>query len=1200
VPSGYVYTWTGKASNSFGQAANWYNNTLAGTATAIPGTSDEALVVAAGTINGPGYVYELGLTGTSTGLTIGGSLNGSYVFVGGTVTLASGAELSSGNLIDIGDGSSETIAQRTPTYLDVSAGGTLFAYSGQAGGLDILIGQQGGYGVLSVSGSHAIATSGNDGFWLGDAGFGSIAVSGGGEVYGGGNTGSLPGEIGLALGTGTGGAIVTVTGSGSELAFGDIVDVGYGGVGILTVSSGATLISGDENTGLIIGDTDSTASGSVGISGASAYIYGITEIGNGGKGSLSLSNGAGYIDYSNATTGSADEWSVLVGAASGSTGTLSLASSAYITTSHGIAVGSEGNGSLSVSSASVFIDQAAGTGLTALAVGLGAGTTGSVQDSGGLIWDQNQAGIIVGGYGAGTLAISANGTVIAGNPAGDALIVGSAAGSSGTVTISGARSALYADGIVTVGAAGQGAISVTAGGTLSAGATTTLTGIAIGSDGGAGLLSVSGGNVYVSGQTSVGDSSSGTLNIGASSVFADAASGISAVVLGAESGVSGSMLVNGGGAVAGLTGGLIVGSDGTGALTVENQGLLTVSNYAGEAAPGIVVGAGSGSSGALTVESGAKMTAKTGIAVGSQGDGLLDVAGGALTITTPSGQGLSAISAGLAAGASGTIDISGGLIDDVDQAGVVLGSFGAGTLTILESSSGGGTLLTGGPGNSAGLALGVGSGSSGAVLVSGGISLLSVDGTVSDGAAGHGSIGVSLGAQLDVGAAATATALALGGVGGSGTLSLDSGTATLLGQADIGEYGAGSLSITGGSTLSVQASGFEALVVASGTAATGSVFISDSGVQLTGGLEDGDFGTASVTIEASASVTASTTSGNGFPGVVIAAGAGHSTLTVTDPGTKLADIGQFQVGGTLTTGAGTLLISAGATVTAALAQGQSIEGATIGGLTGAALSSATVTGAGSDWAIAGGLQMGGGGGASLLDVASGGTVSAASVLVDTNGASSLGTIVVTGAGSVLSTGTLTLGAGAHSALMKVNSGASVDVSGAVSDNGVLTLAGGTLTSGTAITINEGYGIGGGGVIGGAIVDLGRIDASSGKLSCLGAVSGNGSFGISAGATLALASTEAKGVGLDFEKGGGTLSVVTSADLAGTITGWSAGDYILLQTQDVVSGTYSNGTATLLGSNGVTLGTLHFAGNLSVGNFTLSHPTSSETLIAYHS
>ena len=80
---GYIYSWTGKVSSSYGTAGNWYNNNAGATATSVPGTSDEALVVASGAINGPGAAFELGLTGTATGLTAGGSLFGSYVYVGG-------------------------------------------------------------------------------------------------------------------------------------------------------------------------------------------------------------------------------------------------------------------------------------------------------------------------------------------------------------------------------------------------------------------------------------------------------------------------------------------------------------------------------------------------------------------------------------------------------------------------------------------------------------------------------------------------------------------------------------------------------------------------------------------------------------------------------------------------------------------------------------------------------------------------------------------------------------------------------------------------------------------------------------------------------------------------------------------------------------------------------------------------------------
>ncbi len=1206
MASGYVYSWTGKASNSFTLASNWYNQTAASTATAVPGTSDEALVAAGGTIDGPGAVFELGLTGTGSGLTAGGSLNGSYVFVGGTVTLASGAELSSGNLIDIGDGSSETIAQRIPTLLTVAAGSTLYAYSSQADGLDILIGQQGGDATLAVTGAKAVATSGTGGFWVGDAGTGIVTVSGGGAFYGGGNTGSEPGSIGLALGTGSGSGEAFAAGAGSEIAFGDIVDVGYGGAGGLSVSSGATLIAGDEQTSLIIGDTAASAEGAVNITAASATLLGVIEDGAYGHGDFSASSGAAVLATSNATSGTAADWSVLIGADAGGVGTFSLAGGAVMTTSHAIAVGSAGTGTLLVAGGTLAIQQQGGAGLSALAIGLAAGSSGLMDVIGGKVYDQGFAGMIVGASGTGALNIGANGsaggTVVAASQSGVALTVGASAGASGTITVSGVNSALYASGSLTDGAGGTGVILVAAGAVLTAGNTGSLTGLAIGGNGGSGLLAISGGIVAVDGQTIVGDASNGVLTVNASGGFFDDASGAAALVLGVAAGTTGTVLISDSATSANVAGGLTIGSSGAGIFTLENGARFTAGTYAGEASPGIVIGAGTGSSGTLAVQSGADFAASTGIAVGSAGGGLLSVTGATLSVTTAAGPQLSALSAGLAAGLSGTIDITGGLIDDADQAGIVLGAAGRGTLAITASGSQGGTLLTGGPASQSGLALGVGSGALGAVSISGSASLLTVDGTTSDGGNGAGSITVSAHAAFRTGAANTATALALGGAGGSGALALGTAASlTATGQTIVGDFGAGSLSVTGGSSFTGVASGFEALVAGYGAGSTGSVLISDLGTTagLAGGLEDGAFGNAAVTIQNGAVVTASTTSGNGLPAVVVAESAGTSSLTVTGAASKLSATGQVQVGGTLTSGAGSLLISAGGTVSVALAQGQSIEGATIGGASGAPLSSATVTGAGSDWAIAGGLQLGGGGGASLLDIAAGGRVSASGVALDTLGDAALGTIVVTGAGSTLITGALADGSSSATGSIAVSAGGDFNVTGAAALYGATTLSGGTLSA-SALTIEAGGTVSGNGtLIGGSFVDLGQIAVTSGTLTCIGPVTGTGSLWIGGAGTLAFGSTESAGVGIDFTTGGGTLSIKTIADAGGTITGWSSGDFILLQSQAVTSESYANGTLSLLGSNNATLGVLHFAGALAAGNFTISHSAGGDTLIAFH-
>jgi hypothetical protein len=221
-------------------------------------------------------------------------------------------------------------------------------------------------------------------------------------------------------------------------------------------------------------------------------------------------------------------------------------------------------------------------------------------------------------------------------------------------------------------------------------------------------------------------------------------------------------------------------------------------------------------------------------------------------------------------------------------------------------------------------------------------------------------------------------------------------------------------------------------------------------------------------------------------------------------------------------------------------------------------------------------------------------------VLDTLGAATLGTIVVTGAGSTLLTGALTVGNGTATGSIAVGSGGDVNCTGAAALHGAVTLSGGTLSA-TALTIEAGASVSGNGtVIGGSFIDLGTVAVTSGKLTCIGPVTGTGSLSIGGAGDLALGSTEAAGVGVDFTTGGGTLSAVTSADIAGTITGWSSGDFIALQSQTVVSDSYTNGTLTLLGSNNTTLGVLHFAGALATGDFAISHPAGIDTLIAFHS
>jgi len=1201
MPSGYVYEWTGTLSSAFDTPGNWYNVTAGTTATTSPGTSDEALVFAAGTIDGPGAVFDLGLTGTATGLTIGGSLNGSYVFVGGTVTLASGAGLSSGNLIDIGDDSSETIAGKIPTLLTVGAGAVLTASQTIADTYDIIVGQGGGTGTLAVTGAGALAQAGSSAIWAGNGGTGLITVAGGGEITAGLGASPEP-QAGLVLGAGGGTGALVLTGAGSQVYVGDITEVGFGGTGSLVVSAGATFTSGDEQNSLSVGDLEGSAvgNGSVSFSAATGNLYGLIEDGAYGQGSISLSNGATVTVVTTATSGPAVSWSMLIGAAAGSAGTLNVSGLSLLNLQRGLGVGSAANGSVAITGATLLINEAAGSGVISLDAGLSAGVSGVVTLNGGAIRDTGGAGMIIGGFGSGTLAISGGGTVSTVDASAAAFGIADAAGATGLVSITGAGSALVVAGAVSDGAGGAGSIVLSAGAQFTAGYAANAVGLALGSAGGAGSVALgSGSHASVLGQIEVGAAGSGALSVTGGSSLAAQATSNPALVVGGNSGSSGSVTISDTATAVSLAGGLVVGSSGTGTLTVENSAALAVTASTGQVSPGLVIGAGAGSAGTVEFLSSASVFIADSVVVGSQGAGVLGVSTGAtLTVSVAPAPGQSALEAGIAAGVSGSIAINGGLVNDSALAGVIIGAAGNGTLSIAESGSQGGTLLTGNPGGTTGLALAVDSGSTGSVSLSGAASLLKVDGTVSDGGAGLGAITIGAGAQFDAGFAATATGLVLGGAGGSGSLALTGGaTASILGQIDVGQAGNGSLSVSGGSTLSAQTTGFDALVVASGAGTSGTVLISDAGtyVRLTGGLEAGVFGNANVTIEGGASLAAGTWAGNGSAAVLIGASGGTSSLTVTGVGTSLNATGEVQVGGTLTTGAGALTISAGATASVVLASGQTIAGATIGGAAGAPVSVATVTGSGSSWTIAGALAIGGGGGAGLLDVAARGKVSAGSVQVDAIGNASHGSIVVTGAGSVPSAGTLTLGGAGSPGALTVASGGSVNVAGNTAVAGTASLIGGTLS------IAAGSAVSGQGILSaGSIVDLGRVGVTTGKLNIYGGITGTGTLSIAKGGTLLLERSEAAGVGVVFTSGGGTLSAATASAVAGTITGWQAGDFIDLTKFDATSETFAKGTLSLFGANDKLLGTLHFAGALGAHNFTLTHPSATATEISFHS
>jgi hypothetical protein len=132
----------------------------------------------------------------------------------------------------------------------------------------------------------------------------------------------------------------------------------------------------------------------------------------------------------------------------------------------------------------------------------------------------------------------------------------------------------------------------------------------------------------------------------------------------------------------------------------------------------------------------------------------------------------------------------------------------------------------------------------------------------------------------------------------------------------------------------------------------------------------------------------------------------------------------------------------------------------------------------------------------------------------------------------------------------------------------------------------------------AVSNLGTIVASGGALSFLGAVSGSGSLAIDTNGSISLGSTGTNA--LVFGANGGRVLALNAADIAGTVSGWSAGDFIDLANTAASSESFANGTLSLFGSQSQLVGTIKFGAGVSAENFTLTASGSGGTAIGYHS
>ncbi len=174
------------------------------------------------------------------------------------------------------------------------------------------------------------------------------------------------------------------------------------------------------------------------------------------------------------------------------------------------------------------------------------------------------------------------------------------------------------------------------------------------------------------------------------------------------------------------------------------------------------------------------------------------------------------------------------------------------------------------------------------------------------------------------------------------------------------------------------------------------------------------------------------------------------------------------------------------------------------------------------------------------------------------------------------------------------SGLSVDAASTIEIGVVGGAAAGAITvdAGRAITANNGV------TLSGALVDNGTVTVAGSSLTQNGDISGSGAVQIGKGATLALNGTVAATDTIAFLDAGATLSIgsgyyttLAPGRIDATLTGFQAGDRITLRTP-VTAAAYAagadGGPGTLTLSNGAaTVETLHLAGDFTGKVFTIS-------------
>lgn len=512
----------------------------------------------------------------------------------------------------------------------------------------------------------------------------------------------------LAVGSQGSSGSVLVSGAGSRLNLGAQLLVGSGttnpnGSGALTIQAGGavmlTAAADISRTYVVIGSAVNTT-GTVVVTGAGATLdagaNGVS-VGNTGNGTLSVTSGG---TARSASPNSLFQSAISAGRLAGSAGTVTVSGTGSSYTASGyVFIGRAGTGTLLVDQGGTFTGGLAATataGAFAIAIGDGSptldangvpitppvfggsgtarvtnggmlhslsflnvgyrGTSGTllVDAAGRVVAD---ARLLVGvgtdrPGGTGMVTVQGGGTIQAGG--GHALglagaVLANDVGTSGTLTVTGAGSALTTNGDrLSVGRSGAGTLNVLAGGTVTSGAAYADTEGALhvgGLTGGVGSVTVSG--------------------------------------AGSQLVAAGLAVLGGGNSGAGLTAG------GTGTLTILASGLFRATNLAsftGSAltvdSTGIgVIGTSGGLAGRLTVDQGAAVSGAGSVHATVQDNGIVTATGGTLTLDA------------VAASSTGVLAAQGGTLVLGSAGGQSLQFIGPGSVIKISALAGNGVVI---------------------------------------------------------------------------------------------------------------------------------------------------------------------------------------------------------------------------------------------------------------------------------------------------------------------------------------------------------------------------------------------------------------------------------------------------------------------------------------------------------------------------